>query len=240
MHLDYRLSLWNYFWYHTEGSLEDVADEVRAGGFGIELWERWKETCNLYAPRYRDRLRALVRGMKCSLHGRGCKDLDDHIEQIGTARHIGADVIVVHLGHFAGEDNQVDLELLREVTLRAEDAGLRLALENGAPDGLARAFERVGDALGFCLDTGHRHGLERPVREFLDMFGERLIHLHLQDPEEEVDHWELGTGINTPEDWRCLKEHLEEMDFSGAVVFEIRPRRPVAVAERSIRFFERV
>ena len=240
MELDYRISLWNYFWYMTKGSLEDVAEEVRAGGCGIELWARWRDTDNLYAPRYRDRLRALVGGMKCSLHGRGGKGLDEHVEQIETARHIGADVIVVHLGHFPGGDGEADLDMMKEATLRARDAGVRLALENGPPDGLARAFDHVGDALGFCLDTGHRQGLARPVPEFLEMFGDRLIHVHLQDPEEEADHWELGTGMNTPEEWRCLKEHFGRIDFSGAAVFEIRPRRPVAVAKRSIRFFENV
>ena len=240
MHLDYRISLWNYFWYETRGSLEDAADEVRAGGYGIELWDRWREARNLYAPKYRDRLRALVGGMKCSVHGHTCKDLEEHVEQLNAARYVGADVIVVHLGHFPDGSGGADLDLMKEITRRASDAGVRLALENGPPDGLSRAFAHVGDALGFCLDTGHRHGLAKPVPEFLDMFGDRLIHLHLQDPEEEADHWELGTGINTPEDWRCLKEYLQELDFSGAAVFEIRPRRPVAVAERSVRFFEGV
>ena len=39
---DYRISLWNYFWDHTLGSLEDLMDEVRQAGYGIEFWDRWK------------------------------------------------------------------------------------------------------------------------------------------------------------------------------------------------------
>ena len=73
---------------------------------------------------------------------------------------------------------------------------------------------------------------------FLSAFGDRLCHLHLQDPEPDADHWELGTGTNRPEDWLRLKEHLEGIDYGGAAVFEIRPRRPAATAARSVRFFE--
>jgi len=237
---DYRISLWNYFWYYTEGSLEDLMDEVREAGFGIELWNRWKEDRGLYAPKYRDRLRALTAGMKCSLHGQACRGREDHLEQLAAAKAVAADVIVVHLGHFPDGDGGTDLAMMKEMARRCRDAGVVMALENGRLDGLAEAFDHVGDDLGFCFDTGHREGLQRPFRQFLDAFGDRLCHVHLQDPEETQDHWELGTGTNTAEDWRLLKEHLEKIGFQGAGVFEIRPRRPGVVAARSVEFFEGV
>ena len=37
-----------------------------------------------------------------------------------------------------------------------------------------------------------------------------------------------------------MKERLEKIDFQGAGVIEIRPRRPGVVAARSIDFFEGV
>lgn len=237
---DYRLSLWNYFWYYTEGSLEDLMDEVRESGYGIELWDRWKEDRRLYQAKYHDRLRAMTAGMKVSLHGQSCSDRDEHLAQLATAEAVGADVIVVHLNHFPASDGEVDLELMREMARRCRDAGVTMALENGRLDGLARAFDHVGEDLGFCFDTGHREGLQEPFPEFLGAFGGRLCHVHLQDPEPDADHWELGTGTNTAEDWRLLKGHLKEIDFGGACVFEVRPRRPGAIADRGARFFEGV
>lgn len=235
---DYRISLWNYFWYYTEGSLEDLMAEVRESGFGVELWDRWKEDRGLYAPKYHRRLQALVEGMKVSVHGRSCRDRDDHLAQLDTAKAVGADVIVIHLGHFPDGDGGTDLEMMKEMAQRARDGGMIMALENGRLDGLAEAFEHVGEALGFIFDTGHREGLDDPFAEFLSAFGDRLCHLHLQDPEPDADHWELGTGTNRPEDWLRLKEHLQRIDYGGAAVFEIRPRRPAATAARSVRFFE--
>jgi sugar phosphate isomerase/epimerase len=237
---DYRISLWNYFWYYTEGSLEDLVDEVRESGYGIELWDRWKEDRGLYQPKYHDRLRAMTDGMKVSLHGRSCQSREDHLEQLATAKAVAADVIVVHLGHFPGADGQTDLALMKEMAERCRDAGVSLALENGRLDALAQAFDHCGEALGFCFDTGHKEGLKEPIPEFLAAFGRRLCHIHLQDPEETADHWELGTGVNAAEDWRLLKEHLKNTNFQGAAVFEIRPRRPSATAERSIQFLEGV
>ncbi len=237
---DYRISLWNYFWYHTEGSLEDLMDEVRATGRGIELWDRWKEDRDLYQPKYRARLRAMTEGMKVSVHGRWCKSRKEHLTQLDAAKGVGADVIVVHLNHFHDADGEMDLELVKEMARRCRDAGIWMALENGRLEGLAECFDYVGDDLGFCFDTGHREGLTDFFGENLAAFGGRLCHIHLQDPEETADHWELGTGVNSSEDWRRLKEHLWKIDYAGAAVFEIRPRRPGAVVERSVRFFENV
>ena len=235
---DYRISLWNYFWYYTPGSLEDLMDEVRQAGRGIELWDRWKEDRDLYQSKYHDRLRAMTDGMKVSVHGKACKGREDHLLQIETAKAIGADVMVVHLTHFPDGEGQVDLDLMKEMAGRCRDAGVRMALENGNKDGLLKAFDHVGCELGFCFDTGHREGLADFFEEFLGSFGDRLCHIHLQDPEPQADHWELGTGVNTPQDWRLLKAKLAEINFEGAAVFEIRPRRPQATAARSIRFFE--
>lgn len=237
---DYRISLWNYFWYYTEGSLEDLMEEVRECGYGIELWDRWKEDRGLYQPKYHDRLRAMTAGMKVSVHGSACKHRDDHLAQIQTAEDVGADVIVVHLNHFPGADGDPDLDLMKATAGRCRDAGITMALENGRLDRLKEAFDHVGEDLGFCFDTGHREGLQKPFPEFLAAFGERLCHIHLQDPEERADHWELGTGSNTREDWRLLKEHVKKIGYEGACVFEIRPRRPGPVADRGVRFFEEV
>jgi len=235
---DYRISLWNYFWYYTDGSLEDVIGEIRAAGRGIELWDRWKADRDLYQPKYHARLRAATEGMKVSLHSRGCQGRDDHLAQFETARAVGADVVVVHVAHFPGGDGAVDLALMKEMAGRCRDAGMCMALENVPGANLPEAFDTCGDALGFCFDTGHREGRADFFEHFLGAFGDRLVHIHLQDPEPRDDHWELGTGVNTAEEWKQLKAHLRKIDYAGAAVFEIRPRRPDAIAERSIRFLE--
>jgi len=239
MNIDYRVSLWNYYGHTCEDGLEGVIAETRDAGYGIELWNNWDGE-SLYAPENRDRMKALLDGMSVSMHGITKDDLEGHFELTETAAAIGGDVIVVHLHHFPDGNDGVDLEMMKETALHAKDKGITIALENGPKNRLAEAFDHAGESLRFCLDTGHWCGLKQPLREYLEAFGDRLCHLHLQDPEEGKDHWELGTGINPPEEWQCLKDHLRKIDFDGAGIIEIRPRRPVAVAARSIRFFEDV
>jgi len=239
MEINYRISLWNYFHYIHRFSLEQAVDEVRQAGYGIELWPGWFEDRDLYAPLYRDRLKALVAGMACSLHTGGAKDMEAHRKQIDCAAHIGADVIVIHPGDVTGDGAEVDPALTRDAVAYAREKGVTLALENGSLWLLEEAINAV-EGLKICLDTGHiyhsaayRDGRKAGMAEYVNALKARLVHLHVQDPLPDSDHYAIGTGIIPPEDWACLLDAMKEIDFQGAVVLEVRPRTPLQLAEQS-------
>ena len=50
MRIQYSISLWNYSHYATVGSLEQELGRIRASGYGVELWGRWRGERNLYHP----------------------------------------------------------------------------------------------------------------------------------------------------------------------------------------------
>ena len=151
MQINYRISLWNYFHYIHRLSMDEAVAEVRQAGYGIELWPGWFEDRDLYAPLYRDRLKALVAGMPCSMHTGGAKDLETHQVQIDCAAHIGADVIVIHPGDVTGDGGDVDPALTGDAVAYARERGVTLALENGSLWLLEEAIAAVED-LKICSD----------------------------------------------------------------------------------------
>ena len=246
MELHYRISLWNYGHYTYPQSLEAAIAESAANGYGVELWDGWKEDRKLFSPLYRERLRVALANVPSSLHSGGVQSLADHQVQIDCAAHIGSDVIVIHPGHLNPPDGKgPDLAYGRDVVQYAAARGVTIALENGPLWFLAAAIEGI-EGLKICIDTGHLYFEEgrrgqgpASMAEYLRVLRPRLAHLHLQDRLDDSDHYILGTGRIPPADWELLVRALEEDDFRGAGVFEIQPRRVLRTAAESVAFLQR-
>jgi len=236
MELDYRISLWNYGFYARASSLEETVQEIVAAGYGVELHSRWKEEQDLYGCEQRKRLRALLRGVRVSLHSGNVTDFEGHGRQIDCAAEVGADPIVVHTAHLGISGEPPAYALAREVLAYAQSRAVRLALENGPLPDIRAALEAL-PSLSFCLDVGHCYADGSSIPEFLDAAGERLIHVHLQDrrPGEKrpwgSGHYRPGAGAIPREHWQCLAEWIRLRSFRGALVFEVKPLPPVAVAQ---------
>lgn len=239
MKFDYRISLWNYSHYVRRFSLERAVDEIVSNGYGVELWPNWQDDVDLFDEVYRERLKVLLQGVRSSWHTGGARDFEANQRQIDTAAYVGSDVVVVHAPTLAlGEENP-DYGLAREVVAYASEKGVMIALENGPLALLAAAMEQVDD-LKICIDTGHVYFTDNPMKAYVDTLKPRLVHLHLQDTLPNTDHYFLGSGIIPREDWEYLAAALMEISFSGAAVFEIRPRVPLQTAEVSVRFFNEI
>jgi len=241
---DYRISLWNYGHYSNVGTLEEAVAEIAQAGFGVELWPRWHDTPDLFDRSQRQRLGALLKGVRSSWHSGGVTDFNGHQRQIDCAAHCGSDVIVVHAGNLQVGGDQPDFGLAREAVAYAKQRGITLCLENGALSVIERTIENV-DGLMVCIDTGHAYLVSpRPgeaptgLRPYLDSFKERIRHLHVQDTLPEGDHYTPGTGTMPREDWEYLLHTMRDVGFRGAWVTEIRPRRPVRTALDTFAFLE--
>ena len=249
MNITYSISQWNYFHYSSQASLERVIEAVRRQGYGFELWGSWGDETDLYDELGRKRLAGPLAGMAVSMHtrGGGARNFDNHVKQIDTAAHLGAKVVVLHPDDFAADPlNGPDADIIGRVVEYAQRKGVKLALENGPFEFLSAAFD-ICPALGFCLDVGHVYFHRQSMREHLEAFKGRLVHLHIQDivaPEEAVipsvfsDHYVPGTGGIPADDWRLVAETLREINYSGIAVFEIKPRNPLQTAFHGTRFFE--
>lgn len=91
-------------------------------------------------------------------------------------------VSIVHLssGRPMPEINQHGLKRFEELFDYAVEKGVTIALENQRYLENLLYFMNHYRSPGFCWDTGHEYGACKGVR-FMDLFGERLVALHIND-----------------------------------------------------------
>jgi sugar phosphate isomerase/epimerase len=246
MKIDYSISQWNFFHYGTLPRLEQEIARVREMGYGIELWGWWGAERDLYAPESCSRLKPALQGMRVSLHSALVHSFAEQQKQIDAARALGARVLVVHSDEFfLPGSRELDRALCQDVVAYATEQGVQIALENGQLSFLVNALEAVED-LKICLDVGHVYLTTNTMREFLTALKTRIVHLHLQDiltpaelglPQTGMDHYTPGSGGIPIADWKLLVATLQEIDFEGLAVFEIRPRNPGQTARLGAQFF---
>jgi len=134
-------------------------------------------------------------------------------------------------------------DAMRELTEFAATRNVSLMLENAPPENRARlesleCFSHVMEsvpALRFHLDVGHAfiENRMRGVTDYLEAFGDRLVHVHMHDNHgKEDEHLALGKGkIDTREVIRLLKE----INYEKTITFEVFSSHTDAL--RSMRFF---
>jgi sugar phosphate isomerase/epimerase len=215
-------------------------------GYGVEFFRNWRGERDLFDPGQRIGIPEAVRDMPVSLHTCGPKTLEDHCVQVDAARELGAKVLVLHPSNLSiANTEDPDIPLARDVVAYAVEKGVRVALENGYLSFQAEMIEHV-EHLEACLDVGHVYFDEKAsMRDFLETLRDRITHLHIQDtvppaekdlPDTGLDHFMLGTGGIPPSDWELLARTLEEIDYTGIAVVEIRPRNPWQTAFRAREF----
>lgn len=109
--------------------------------------------------------------------------------------------------------------------------------ENGKPLETIEYFSRVMKAvprLRFHLDVAHafiENGM-KGVRDYIDPFSDRLVHIHMHDNHGEYDeHLPLGMGKI---DVRKVVRLLKEVDYDKTITFEVFTSRADAVRSREL------
>ncbi|MHC4561362.1 MAG: sugar phosphate isomerase/epimerase family protein [Planctomycetota bacterium] len=246
----YAISLWCYLHHADCPAVEGVLADLKQRGYGVELFSPWRSAEDLLAPEATARLKPLLEGMDVSIHTAGAHWPDGLKRHVAAAETVGAGVIVLHPSDVGlpDEPEHVNVEAVKQAVDYADGKGVRLALENGAFEFLAEAFGQV-EGLGFCFDVGHPFmtGDSEGGEPFLESFGDRMIHVHLQDVQTDLedmiwpgqvkwDHFTVGSGAIPQSFWDSLVATEDRIDYDGMWVFEIRPRTPLHEAEISREF----
>jgi sugar phosphate isomerase/epimerase len=180
--------------------------------------------------------------------------LPQQLELLGKclegAAGLGATVAVLHSSSMMKPGNpdvmaackELSLRLVPELSQRAADLGVRIAVENElvgyaaewalSMEGLTSTFP--APEIGFCLDTGHAvaYGLDC-LRE-LQVAGDRLLAVHINSNDGVRDiHWVPDQGKL---DWPPVKAAMLD-HFHGLWTLEIKgTEAPEAVLEDVVRF----
>ena len=203
------VSLWNYLYYEDPGGLEDVLGEIRAHGFGVELWpavyslapyrpayhpkfplkEGFVRLDDLFRAEHRSWLRQALGGMRSCWHSRAFDEQPPAYgsfaacrEEIDSAAFLGSEAISMH---YIGEELSTrrlkdgDWESVRRVLDYSREKGVCVALETLDLDTMKKALASF-DNLGVCLDPACiRDCSGYSLREFVEAVKERICFLHL-------------------------------------------------------------
>jgi sugar phosphate isomerase/epimerase len=91
-------------------------------------------------------------------------------------------------------------------------------LIGGSPDEFATVIGSLDPSVGVCFDTSHTT-LGRQWERFVELAGNRLVHLHANDHRGQFDD-HLAPGDGTI-DWRMIRQSLEAVGFDGWIVLEL-------------------
>ena len=108
---------------------------------------------------------------------------------------------------------------LKKIMEAAEKWNINIAIENqGNPEYLNFVFRNISSSrLYFCFDSGHER-FYSPQLDLLDLYGDRLIALHLHDNNGQEDTHALPFTGDVQ--WDRIAGKLKKLDYKGAVALE--------------------
>jgi len=141
---------------------------------------------------------------------------------------------IIHPGMHSGltaihpnEDFRINLKSLEYLAKKADDMGIKLAVEN-MPEPFPWLFKKVSEFeefyrelgsedIGIAFDAGHANTAGQ-IDDFLKHFANKIIHVHASDNDGTFDnHLPIGQGtIN----WKKIIDKLARNKFKGFIMVE--------------------
>jgi len=177
---------------------------------------------------------------------------DEHIatyqQMLDGIKTLGFPIAVVHGGKRTDAPDrlyQVErwAEIIRQLADYAKTLGIRLVLEGPHCFGLINNLENTremftavdSDNLGLLLDSSHWGVLKYDLDEYIDLFGDKLWHIHLRDSAGEdtgdfKQELELTPGKGEV-DFALLADKLDEIGYKYEVSLEFEYRDGVPLEQ---------
>ncbi len=144
-------------------------------------------------------------------------------ETLELSAELEAVAVTIHPGHCSPvsvknrrEYLEIHRESLREITRWSEEYGVKVGVENMPrfpildAQNCDRLAEIIGEIeIGVTFDVGHLNTTTRDFDRFLELFGGRIVHVHIHDNSGERDeHLPVGAGTIP---WRRVLPKLPEV-----------------------------
>ncbi len=177
--------------------------------------------------------------------GKRATALRNRVKVIRASARLGARHVVVHPGvrHHGKERLRHSRASLAQLAETAQDAGVRIAVENLPPDHFGGSLAEMESLLagldsavvGFCLDTGHAMLGEDPIADYIRALGDRMfgIHWHANDNSEDAH---LFPDVDQAK-WDEFFAALDEVGYNLPITLEAVPPAGTSLEEafRSVR-----
>ncbi len=144
---------------------------------------------------------------------------------ICCAAKLGVPVVIIHLssGVRAPHLNDVGIARFDKLIEKAGEVGVKLAFENQRKlANIAYIFERYESTpqVGFCWDNGHEACFTLGKRDYMALFGDRLIALHLHDNSGEFNKDQHMMPFHARIDFSRVAEKIRNSGFEGTLMLE--------------------
>ena len=115
--------------------------------------------------------------------------------------------------------NDIGINRFKKIIEVAEKYSVNVAIENqGNPEYIDYVFRNIpSNRLKFCFDSGHEN-FYSPHLDLLNLYGDKLIALHLHDNNGQEDAHALPFTGNV--DWNGIASKLEKINYTGAIALE--------------------
>jgi sugar phosphate isomerase/epimerase len=154
-------------------------------------------------------------------------------KSMAYANALNASVWVFHPGlktgvsmFYPGMDWLQNLKTTRLLLKKAEDYGVRIAIENvpepypflmKSVEDFAKFYEEIGEEIGLVFDVGHAN-LNGQIERFLTVFKDKIVHVHLHDNDGKEDQ-HLGIGYGTI-NWENVAKLLKKAAYNKTLIVE--------------------
>jgi len=155
-------------------------------------------------------------------------------QSMAYADQLNAELWVLHPGlvtgitpFYPGSDWTQNVKSIRLLHKKAQELGLRIAIENlpqkygstmKTPEDFARLYKETSlTDIGIVLDVGHAN-LEAQTQPFLTQLQDKIWEMHISDNVGEKDE-HLGIGYGKI-DWQHFAQTLKRIAFNGTVMVE--------------------
>ncbi len=134
-------------------------------------------------------------------------------------------ISIVHLssGDLAPPVTDIGRGRFCELVDYADKKGIKIAFENQRKlSNIAWAFESFGESsnVGFCWDFGHE-GCFTPNREYMPLFGNRLLCTHIHDNDGIYNHDMHQIPFDGKLDFYKFAKHFRASGFAGTLMLEV-------------------
>jgi len=160
--------------------------------------------------------------LNCEAGEHMCAEL---IACVDRCAQVGAGIAVVHLSSGLKPPPVTDIGRARfdRLISHARGKGVRIAFENQRLlANLAWVLETysAADQVGFCWDCGHE-ACFTPGREYMPLFGSRLICTHIHDNAGIFDQDSHMLPFDGQIDFTRVADHIRKAGYSGSLMLEV-------------------
>lgn len=144
---------------------------------------------------------------------------DNYLQNVNDCSKNSIPTMVVHLPDDTYPLNNMGMERLRAIILKAEDKGIQIAFENLRNiNNLTFVLDSFRSRyVGYCYDSCH-HKNYAPNDDLLKRFGNRLMALHLQDNGGKHNQHQLPFDGSI--DWTEVMDSISLTGYKGATSLE--------------------